>query len=294
MIPAYVALTTLTDRVRLEELMTVGSALQTQVTRDFAPEWGRQAIVAAVPFDSVPAGFIPMIVRDPPNDPAANGFHRTHDDDTPYVAIPYGPNWSQTASHMLLRLLADPTASARIPGPSRMTGQGTVEYCLDVCGPCQDPGTAYAIDGVAVSDFCTRAFFSGGGRCSFSGVLGKPFEPGNNGLTSWLADDGLFYQARADRRGRVRVLGGFAPAGRGRMPIGQLVDMLTPDRFQTLSDARPTARIAEAAANARRARFTNAMRFRDDIASRFAEPHPPLRVIAKPVFDPPMVTEETR
>jgi hypothetical protein len=270
MLPSYVALTTLTDRVRADELAAVAAALQTQVARDFAPEWGAGAVVAAVSFEAIPAGYIPLIVQDTLEAEGVNGFHRTRGDDTPYIVVPYGPNWSLAASHELIRMLANPTGSVRRPGPSCMPGQGTVEYLIDVCAPCQDVSAAYAIDGVPVADFCTRAFFGAPEHAySFTGTVRAPFQPAAKGIVTWLADDALLYQARADYHGRIRVHGGFSPANRGRMLLRELVDMLTPDRLTRLSNSLKTNRMMEAEQNARRMRFVNMTRFREDIAWRF-------------------------
>lgn len=271
MTPAYVALTTLTDRVRADELAAVAAALQTQVARDFAPEWEAGAVIAGVSFDAMPPGYIPLIVQDTLEAEGANGFHRTRGDDTPYIVVPYGPTWSLAASHELLRMLANPTGSARRPGPSSMPGQGTVEYLIDVCAPCQDVSAAYAIDGVVVSDFCTRAFFQASTQvCSFTGAVQEPFQPEANGVVTWLADDALLYQARADHKGRIRVHGGFSPANRTRRLLREMVDMLAPNRLTQLSNAPRTSRLIEAERNARRARLANMVRFQDDIAWRFS------------------------
>jgi hypothetical protein len=270
MLPSYVALTTLTDRIRADDLAVVAAALQTQVARDFAPEWGVSAVVGAFSFEAIPAGYTPLIVQDTLETEGANGFHRTRGDDTPYIMVPYGPSWSLAASHELLRMLANPTGSARRPGSSSMSGQGTVEFLVDVCSPCQDVSAAYAIDGVPVSDFCTPAFFGTTVRmCSFTGALRQPLEPASNGVVTWLADDALLYQARANQQGRIRLHGGFSPANRARMLLRELVDMLTPDRLSLLSNAARTTRLLEAEENARRVRFANVTRFREDIGWRF-------------------------
>lgn len=270
MIQHYVALTTLTDRIGSEELAAVAAALQSQVLRDFAPEWGMVALVAAVPFDAIPAGYIPLIVHDTLEADGTNGFHRTRSDDTPYILVPYGANWSLAASHELLRMLVNPTGSARRPGPSCLPGQATVEYLIDACAPCQDVSAAYTIDGVVVSDFCTRAFFGGpGGAYSFTAAVSSRFAPAANGVVTWIADDALLYQARADRQGRIRVHGGFSPANRARMLLRELVDRLMPDRLPRLSSAPLTNRLLEAVQNDRRARLANLTRFQEDIAWRF-------------------------
>jgi hypothetical protein len=270
MLPTYVALTALTDRIRPEELAAAAAALQTQVTRDFAPEWGANAVIAAVAFDAIPAGYMPLIVQDTLEAEGVNGFHRTRSDETPYIVVPYGPNWTLAASHELLRMLANPSGSARRPALSRMPGQGIVEYLVDVCAPCQDVTAAYAIDGVPVSDFCLRAFFGTPGQaCSFTGALQEPFEPYANGVVTWLADDSLLYQARADQQGRIRVQGGFSPSSRARMLVREFVDTLASDRLTRLSNAKRTKHLLDAEQNARRIRFANMIRFREDIAWRF-------------------------
>jgi hypothetical protein len=269
MVSYYIALTALTGQVRPDELGAAAAALQTQVTRDFFPEWGVNAIIAATSFDNIPTGSVPIIVRDSPNDPAASGYHRTRDDDTPYIVVSNGPNWPLAASHMLLRMLANPSGSARDPGPSPMRGQATVEYLRDVCGPCQDISATYTINGVAVSDFCNRGFFTGATAGSFTGSVRRAFEPTANGFVTWLSDDRLLYQARADARGVIRVFGGFSAASRGRMLLGELVDSLTPDRLRLLSETPLTTDQLEARLNARRAHLANMARFHDDIAWRF-------------------------
>ena len=140
----------------------------------------------------------------------ANGFHRTRADDTPFILVPYGPTWPLAASHELLRMLANPTGSARRPGLSCMPGQGTVEYLIDVCAPCQDVSGAYAIDGVTVSDFCTPAFFGASGpACSFTGASAMRRSSRARGVVTWLADDGLLYQARADHRAKSGCMAAF-------------------------------------------------------------------------------------
>ena len=47
MMLSYIALTALADRIRADELAAVAAVLQAQVIRDFAPEWGNGAVVAA-------------------------------------------------------------------------------------------------------------------------------------------------------------------------------------------------------------------------------------------------------
>jgi hypothetical protein len=280
MMPSYVALTTLTDRIRMEELARVAAALQTQITRDFAPHWCATAVIAAAPFEAIQAGYCPVIVQDTLETEGAWGLHRTESDEAPYIMLPYGPTWSLAASHAILQMLADPTGASRRAGPSPMPGQGTVEYLIDACAPCQDIASAYAIDGVVVSDFCTPDFFAGsaasGPSHSFAGALREALRPAPNGLLTWLADDRLLYQARFDETGQVTLSGGFSTAMRGRLSLRELVDMLTPDRLERLANARPTPALLAAQQNARRVRVANTTRYRDEIAWRFGHATRPL------------------
>nr|WP_294501311.1 hypothetical protein [uncultured Rhodopila sp.] len=284
MMPSYVALTTLTDRIRMDELACVAAALQTQVLRDFAPHWAASAVIAAVPFEAIPAGYCPVIVQDPLETEGASGFHRTEDEEAPYILVPHGPVWSLAASHTILRMLADPAGSGRCAGVSHMPGQGTVEYFIDVVAPCQDIASAYAIDGIVVSDFCIPAFFGcPAARCgsySFNGTVSEALSPAAGGLVTWTADDRLLYQASADQSGRISLHGGFSLANRGQLTVRELVELLTPDRLERLSHARPTAALITAQQNARRAHVANKARYRDEIGWRFGNATRPRRELA--------------
>jgi hypothetical protein len=275
MLPSYVALTTLTDRIRMDELARVAAALQTQVLRDFAPHWEACAVIAAAVFDAIPARYCPMIVQDTMETEDACGYHRTEADKSPYIVLPYGPSWSMAASHAVLTLLANPTGSGRRPGPSRVAGQGTVEYLLDMCAPCQAIASAYAIDGVVVSDFCTPEFFAASpgrsGPYSHTGAVRHGLMPAANGLLTWLADDGLLYQTRCDDTGRMTVRSGFSVAQRGRISLRELVDLITPDRLERLSNAQPTPALLAALQNARRVRVANMNRYREGLSWRFGQ-----------------------
>jgi hypothetical protein len=63
MMPSCVALTTSTDRIRMDEPARVAAALQTRVTRDFAPHCCTGAVIAAAPFEAIEAGYCPTAIR---------------------------------------------------------------------------------------------------------------------------------------------------------------------------------------------------------------------------------------
>jgi hypothetical protein len=97
-----------------------------------------------------------------------------------------------------------------------------------------------------------------------------------NGLLTWLADDRLLYQARADETGRIAVRGGFSSTNRGRLSLRELVEMLTADRLERLANARPTPALLVAQQNARRVRVANTTRYSDEIVWRFGRATRPL------------------
>ncbi len=273
MLPIQVALTSLSDNVRMGELARVAAALQTQVTRDFSPVWHVEATIGAYPFELLPPGSWPIIVHDVLDEPGAAGIHRTENDDTPYALVLYGETWSLTASHELLEMLADPSASRKVAGPSPIPGQGRADYLLEVCAPCEDVATAYGIDGIIVSDFCAPDYFSpaaaGAVRHCLSGAVTRPWQILPNSSLSWIASDGLLYQARADEDGEVEFHGGFSTANRDGQSLREFVNALRPDQQQQLSHADIPPHLADAEALSLAARGITSTRFRDELAWRF-------------------------
>jgi hypothetical protein len=270
-----VALAALTERIGFQELA--------QVAKHFAPAWGASAVIAAVAPEAIPAGYCPIFIQDALDTDGADGFHRTSADDSPYIVIPFGRNWSLAAGHELLRFLGDPTGAARLPGPSCMLGQGLVEYLVDVTAPCRDIAQAYAIDGVVVPDFCLPAFYDehATGPCSFTGSLRHPLRPAAGGAVTWLADDGLLYQARREGQRDPKVHGGFSCANRGGLMLRELVDRQAPRLLRSLANAPTPARLREAEQDAKRARLTNLMRFRDDMGWRFGHARVPAEAVVE-------------
>jgi hypothetical protein len=170
-------------------------------------------------------------------------------------------------------MLADPSGCGRTVGESLVARQGRVEYLLEVCAPCVDADSAYAINGVIVSDFCTPRYYGSSrgtaGACSFTGAIRRPFQLLSNGSLSWLAADGLIYQARADAEAGITVHGGFSAANRDRQVLREFVNALTPDLQQRLSNSEWPSHLLQAEAALRATRGLHAARFRDDIAWRF-------------------------
>ena len=170
------------------ELSRVGAALQKQVARDFAPIWRRRASVDAFPsLEDVPLGYWPVvIVRDVRN---AAGVHLDNNGQ-PFALVEFGPDWSLTASHETLEMLADPFGSRLVAGQSPKRGQGRVEFLVEVCDPCEAGEYAYSVNGLLVSDFYTPHFLdpvsAGAVRYSFTGAITAPRRVLPGGYLSWL------------------------------------------------------------------------------------------------------------
>jgi hypothetical protein len=207
-----------------EELAHTAAALQKQILRDFSPAWEVEAVIACFPsIHAVPLGYWPIIVVD---DAPSLGVHYDHAGQ-PTANVAYGPTWSLAASHEALEMIADPYGD-RLVTAEAPTGSGYVDYLIEVCDPCQDPANAYGIDGVLVSDFCTRAYYdsngTSGGRYSFSGNIRTPREVLAGGYLTWRdSTTGHWMQAR-DRVDQVHDLGPIAPS---MLTFRTAIDQLT-------------------------------------------------------------------
>jgi hypothetical protein len=175
------------------ELTRVASALSKQVNRDFRPIWGVEATVDAfLDLEDVPTDAWPVVIMR--NVQGAAGFH---DDENgqPFAVVEFGEEWSLTASHEVLEMLADPFGrrlrSANLLEQARKLGlpKRRVRYLVEVCDPSEDSRFGYQVNGVLVSDFYTPQFFdpvtSTGIRYSFTGAIKAPRTVLDGGYISW-------------------------------------------------------------------------------------------------------------
>src|SRR5262245_8723229 len=154
-----IALVSETRRVKNRDLMRVCAALQKQIARDFEPIWKVPATVDSFEkLEDVPIGYWPIIVRDDIGYPGAAGIHLDQDGQ-PFSLVQFEPQWALTASHEVLEMLADPFGSRVIAGDSIKSGQGRVEYLVEVCDPSEAAEFGYTVNGVLLSDFYTPAYF---------------------------------------------------------------------------------------------------------------------------------------
>jgi hypothetical protein len=184
---AHLALVSEAPSVGLSELTRVSAAVQKQVTRDASQYWDIQGTVDAfASLDDVPPGYWPIIIRDDIGQDASG----LHCDDTgqPMALVQTDVDWSVTASHEALEMLIDPAGNKLIAGESVAPDQGRVEYLVEVSDPVS--GKSYGVNGVKVSDFCTRSFFdpvkANGVQYSFMGSIAGPRQIIFGGYLTWF------------------------------------------------------------------------------------------------------------
>lgn len=171
-------------------------AIGTQISRDFAPEWGVTASLSSqranltsgkIQVDQATDAIV--YLADSTLDPKTGvvglaGYHAENQADMPYgfvyldVCRTWNESWSCILSHEILELLADPTAAMTVSGPDvRVTGQSppTVSYHLEVCDPTN--GDSYPIEDIAVANFVTKRYFGLSGASAYTNQQRLPLDP---------------------------------------------------------------------------------------------------------------------
>jgi hypothetical protein len=170
------------------------AAVGVQVSQHFAPAWGQAAtlVPARLALNGLKANVdgvahAVIYVGDASSDPTvgvagAYGYHSLTHGALPYafvyldVCAKAKEPWSCTLSHEVLELLADPNTLTTVSGPAPNGPPGqTVRYDLEVCDPTQ--GDHYEIDGIAVSNFVTKAYFGLSPAAAATNHLGLPLAP---------------------------------------------------------------------------------------------------------------------
>lgn len=162
------------------------NALQIQVHRDFAPIWGLDAELFACSSQSNPPDFAwELVILDDSDQAEALGYHELTRRGLPLGKVfaatdmANGTSWTNTASHEVLEMLADPWINecVEFPIPNRRDSQF---YAREVCDACEADQYGYIIDGVLVSDFVTPAWFVPGGwpgrAFDVQGHITQPFQ----------------------------------------------------------------------------------------------------------------------
>jgi len=209
MIPTVAILnpsTVLTDA----QVQPVVAACAKQVANDFGPAWGVSAnVVFVAQGQAVPAGSWQLAVLDDSDQAGALGYHDLTQDGMPFgkvfarTDLQDGLSWSVTISHELLEMLGDPDISLTVFNQAGNTGG--VLYAYEACDACEDDQFGYQVDGVLVSDFVTRSWFSTGlpGPYDFKGYITSSLQilaGGYIGVFDITAGSGWQQKTNADDR----------------------------------------------------------------------------------------------
>lgn len=180
-------------------LQNVAAAINIQVMRDLPQFWNVRATVRYLPdWRKIPVGTWPvfLVARLPPGE---GGVHLDKKNQ-PYslvVAAPKNDEWTIDVSHETIEMLIDPCGNRlqasrgiAIEGHGVHDVPGELEYLVEACDPCEGNQYAYAIHGVAVSDFITPHFYdpvaTAGTRYSFGGNVKKPRQVLPGGYISFV------------------------------------------------------------------------------------------------------------
>ena len=220
------ASTVLTDA----QVQAIIPALQIQVNRDFAPAWGQDANLAFFAQGAAPSGSWWLSAFDNSDQAGALGYHDLTTEGLPLgkffagTDIQGGTQWTVTASHELLEMLADPDVN--LCGYSQDSNNNTIFYAYEVCDACEGDQFGYSINATLVSDFVYPAWFEsfhqpGSTQFDYQNKVQKPFQllaggyistldpTSNNGWTQSVSQDSEpVYGMRApvgSRRERRRI-----------------------------------------------------------------------------------------
>lgn len=165
-IPVHVALVDDTGKIPQAELAAAAGALNEQIQADFAPIWHVRATVGV--YAQAPPNTWAVLVQDKLDEPGALGYH-TDENHVPISYVQAGADWTVTASHEVLEMLADPWGNrmhrARVPAglEDKWRDMGLahehsyVHYLLEVCDPPE--AASYEVGGVALSDFLLPGWY---------------------------------------------------------------------------------------------------------------------------------------
>jgi len=191
-------------KISFEDLAKLAPVLQTQSDRDFTPIWGVRAQISVLQKgDHIPTGVWPVFFIDPSGEPGGVGAGVHLDKHgKPYAFVTDegydSGDWTITASHELLEMLADPFGNTFQSGPDMdpKSDGHLVNYLVEVGDPCET--FSYTIDNIKVTDFVTHDYYlaNTNGPYDFMGQLSKPFEvPPEGCYISWQdPKDGHWHQ----------------------------------------------------------------------------------------------------
>jgi hypothetical protein len=209
------ASTVLTD----QQVQNVVPALQKQVSEHFAPAWGVDAKLSFVPQNTnPPSGSWWLVMLDDSDQAGALGYHDLTSEGLPMgkvfagTDLKYGSQWTITASHELLEMLADPNINLTV-FIQKDNNSGRL-YAYEVCDACEDDSLGYKINNILVSDFVYPSWFEdfrtpNSTQFDYESHLSKPLElaaGGYIGIFDATSGNG-WTQLTAQHTPQVRVRG---------------------------------------------------------------------------------------
>ena len=184
-----------TNRSRLPDLevAAMANAVNRQVQRDILPVWGGAFPDVWVEFDaSREAGDWLIEIVDETTVAGAAGWHSIDETGRPYSEVSLHGNVSQTLSHEVIEMIADPGVNR-----SAENWANGLHYALEIADPVQ--ASTYTVGDFVVSDFVTPAWFGfEPGQAAHRTQIG-PFEIAQGG-----------YAIRWNRYGQDRSTGASA------------------------------------------------------------------------------------
>lgn len=216
------------------QVQAIVPALQTQVHRDFAPVWGVDVNLTFAPQGGASAGSWWLSVFDNSDQAGALGYHDLTTAGLPLgkifagTDIQSGNQWTVTASHELLEMLADPDVD--LCAYFQKNDGNTIFYAYEVCDACEADAFAYAINGTLVSDFVYPTWFEsfhqpGSAQFDFQSRIQQPFQLLSGGYISTLDPSNNNGWTQAVSQAEERRYAMRAPVGsrreRRRIPRSQ-------------------------------------------------------------------------
>ncbi|MGA2415795.1 MAG: hypothetical protein ABSF59_15190 [Candidatus Sulfotelmatobacter sp.] len=146
------------------DVAPVVAALQKQVSNDFRPIWGVDAVLTIVPKTAQPpTGSWWLVLLDDSDQANALGYHDLTTEGLPIGKVfadsdlKAGSSWTVTTSHELLEMLGDPNIN--LTAFVQNTNTAGMLYAYEVCDACEDDSFGYQIDNVLLSDFVYPSWF---------------------------------------------------------------------------------------------------------------------------------------
>jgi hypothetical protein len=197
-----VGLVDTTGQLDAKLVQATAAALNVQAIRDLAQFWQVTATVRYLPDPKqIPVGVWPVFLV--ANLPPGEGGVHLDKKNQPYALVigtPTSADWTIDASHETLEMLVDPAGNRlqvsraiEIAGKDVRDANGQFEYLVEACDPCEGSQYAYAIQGIAVSDFITPRFYdpvaTPSARYSYAGHIERPRQLLPGGYISFTKPD---------------------------------------------------------------------------------------------------------